>query len=372
MDVLVVISILASFIFASELIDGAEEKRQKPCCAPKDPEDDCGDACKIYLQKMDFYHTKPILSGALKNWAYYLEDSPFTTNDGKFTADCHGGKVDSTEFTRWNYATRVYEFDNIKFMIYAIAPAPIPKNGDLTVEFEGTGQTYKANQNPFPKDITQFNDFRMAYSFFTTFDEVTGFNFQFLLTNDRVYVVYSRYNYGWVLGDAYAAFTFVIPVKMRKPCDWHNMKIIFHDDKKQVSWRLENREIFRLKNPGYRLDRQLMVIDFGGAEGPAFPKSIQYGFGTGTMLQAYPACKRSDKCCDCKFPTLRQGLVNTGNLQAFPLYNPLLGPTTPAVYYRAHLYDQIDSRDDHIWGQGATLEIKKIVVYQNPCTGRKC
>lgn len=369
MNAFVVLSLLASFIFASGLINCAGEKRQQPRYGPKYLDDDCGDVCKTYLQKMDFYHTKPILTGALKNWAYYLEDSPFTADDGKLTADCHGGRVDSTKFTRWAQPNRVREFDNTKFFIYAMTPASVPKNGDLTIEFEGTGETYKVNQNPFPKEITQLNDFRMANSIFSAFDFDTSMAFKFLLTNDRVYVVYSRYNYGWVLGQQYAAFTFVIPVKMRKPSDWHNMKIIFHDTKKQVSWRLDGREIFRLKRPGYRLDRQFMVIDFGGAEGPVFPKSVMYGFGTGSDLQAYPACKRSDKCCDCKFPTLRQALVDTGDMDADPLYNPLLGPNSPAVYWNS---DQDANQDDHIWGQGASLQIKKLVVYQDPCTGRKC
>jgi hypothetical protein len=81
---------------------------------------------------------------------------------------------------------------------------------------------------------------------------------------------------------------------MRKSCDYHNMKLVFHGTDKQISWRLEGREVFRVTKPGYLIDRQYMILDFGGAEGPIFPQSVFYGIGTSSIVDAYPACKRSD------------------------------------------------------------------------------
>jgi len=336
------IALFASFLVAQEAAAADEivEKGKKPgCCRTKEPSYDCGDECggcfKNYIQKMDFYHTKPVLEGAGKNWNYFFEDlsDAIKADDGVFTADCHGGKIDSTVFTRFFNSTTVRELEGAKFLIYAKAPAEVPKNGDLVVEYEGSGETFKTDQNPYPKEITQPNDYRMAANLFTTIDFQSSLAFSWLLTNDRVYILYSRYTFGWAAGEQYAAFNFVIPVKMRKPCDWHNMKTIVHGTTKQVSWRLEGREVFRVSKVGYLIDRQYMAADFSGQEGPAFPAQIWYGFGTVDSLWAYPACKRSDTCCDCKFPTVRQGLVDMGSELAPPLYNPLLGPPNPAIFW---------------------------------------
>lgn len=376
MKFLTTVALFASLILADQVLDDSEAKGRKPCCARKEPSFDCGDGCggcfKNYIQKMDFYHTKPILEGQGKNWMYFAENTPIETSDGIFTADCHGGKVDSSVFTRWVPPSGLQSIDNPKFFILAMTPAQVPKNGDLVIEFEGSGETFRGDQNPFPKEITQPNDLRFANSFFITYDFTTQLATSFALTNDRVYAVYTRYTIGRDEESPYAAFSFVIPVKMRRSCDYHNMKLVYHGTDKQISWRLEGREVFRVTKPGYLLDRQYMTLDYGGAEGPIFPQSVYYGFGTASIVQSYPACKRSDSCCDCKFPTVRQALTNTGNATAPALYNPLLGPDNAAIYWQSNNVAADAVATDFIWGQGATLSIKKLVVYQDLCAGRKC
>ncbi len=376
-------------LFASLLVAQIEDeaKGKKPCCGTKEPSYDCGDGCggcfKNYIQKMDFYHTKPVLLGNGKNWSFFQPTANYTADDGVFSFDCHGGYVNSGVFTHWVRPNPITQLDHYKFFIYADAAAEIPKNGDLVIEFDGSGETYNGDQNPFPKEITQLNDLRFAHAGFSTIDFEKGFAFDWLLTNDRVYVLYARYPLFWdsdvITPPNYATFTFAIPVKMRKPCDTHNMKTVFHGANKQVSYRLDGREVFRITKVGYLLDRQYMLIDQAGQEGPEFPERVSYGFGTFSMVDAYPACKRSDSCCDCKFPTVRQALTRTGDTAWLPEYNPLLGKNpaigplaNAAVFWQANSNPALAIESDFIWGQGATLSISKLVVYQDLCAGRKC
>src|SRR5947207_10789387 len=99
MKLLGAVAIFVSYLIAQEA--PTEKKGKKPCCRTKEPSYDCGDGCggcyKKYLQKLDFYHTKPVLSGVNKNWNYFFEDlgPAFMADDGVFTTDCHGGVVDS-------------------------------------------------------------------------------------------------------------------------------------------------------------------------------------------------------------------------------------------------------------------------------------
>lgn len=382
MKVAALVCLLASWISASAVEEELEKK--KPCCGLRQAEDEScgvdGSGCKrTYVEKLDFYHTKPVIQGSDSGpirgtWTYYdgLEGSQ--ADDGIFTAGCHGGVVDSRVFQSWSGPSPNPYRDNYKFLIFAMEEASVPKFGDLTVEFEGSGETFKGDQNKFPKEITQTNDLRSVNVGFITRDELTGLEFNWLLTNDRVYVVYTRHFDQYGMSQA-AGFTFALPVKMRKPGDWHSMKTVLHGTAKQVSYHLDGHEVFRISKVGYLLDRQYMLVDYGGAEAVLFPTFVKYGFGTFTMVNAYPACKRSDHCCDCKFPTLRQALSNTGVYDAFlpsaiP-YNPLLGFPSPAVFFQPNDDPSLAAEDDFIWGQGAKLYIKKLVVYQDVCA-RKC
>lgn len=348
--------------------------RRKPCCNIKEPSEHCGDGpggCyRNYFQKMDFYHVKPVLTGSGKNWNYLNEElEGLAADDGIFTADCHGGKIDSSVFTTYHDNTTLPQLDNYKFVMYAKNPAEIPNRGDLVVEFEGSGETFKTDQNPYPSEIVQCNDFRLALNAFFAFDFETNLWLSWYLTNDRVYIAYGRNPFGWTVEGEYAAFDFVIPVGMRKPCDWHNMKIVFHAPQKEISWRLDGHEVLRITKPGNLIDRQYMVEDLGGGQTPVFPFQVWYGMGTMTKIQQYPACKRSDTCFDCKFPSVRQALADPGNEFALEMYNPLLGPPSPAIFW-ANSGSTTES--DFIWGQGSILKIRKLAVYQDLCANPRC
>lgn len=366
---------LSTLFFCTLLLASSPKRHRKPCCRTKEPSVDCGEGnaggCyKNYFQKMDFYHVKPVLTGAGKNWNLLNENiDSLAAQDGIFTADCHGGQIDSQVFTTHHRNTSLPQLDNYKFVMYARVPAEVPKNGTLVVEFEGSGETFKTDQSPYPTELVQANDFRLALNAFMAFDFETNLFVSWYLTNDRVYIAYGRAPFDWRVDGQYASFDFVIPVGMRKPCDWHNMKTIFHSPQKEISWRLDGHEVLRITKPGYLLDRQYMVEDLGGAQGPAFPTQVWYGMGTMTKLQQYPGCKRSDRCFDCSFPSVRQALADAGNDLALAMYNPVLGPPNPAIFWANH---GGASESDFIWGQGAILRVRKLAVYQDLCANRHC
>jgi beta-glucanase (GH16 family) len=147
------------------------------------------------------------------------------------------------------------------------------------------------------------------------------------------------------------------------------MKIVFQAPQKEISWRLDGHEVLRITKPGQLIDRQYMVEDLGGRQTLAFPSQVWYGMGTMTKIQQYPGCKRSDRCLDCNFPSVRQALADPGNEYALEMYNPLLGPPNPAIFW-ANSGSTAES--DFIWGQGSILKIRKLAVYQDLCANPRC
>jgi hypothetical protein len=356
--------------------DGVETKLRKPRCARREVTPrgcvTCGDCGKNYITKMDFYHVKPVLEGAGKNWSYF-----YGANDGHFSADCHGGFIEANPYTQFFTTDGLFR-NNIKFAMASDTLADVPKNADLVLEYEASVEVFNTDQSPYPKEITEVNDFRLGFGFFLGYDPMSGLVNAWFLTNDRVYAVYCRLaNYFDLPNSTWAKFTFVIPVGMRKPCDKHNLKTIYHGDKKQVSYRLEGKEVLRITKPGYYIDRDYLVVEEGGIESGVFPSKVLYGFGAGDYLTAYPACKRSDTCCDCQYPSVRMALAyigNRGGVADLVQYNPVVGQPVPASYWYSNPTGTPSPNEEmyYLWGQGADVHIEKLLVYQDFCSGRKC
>jgi hypothetical protein len=266
--------------------------------------------------------------------------------------------------------------DHYKYFIMANQPVPVPKAGNLVFEFLASTKTFRTEQNPFPEVLQSpaGDDVRFASGVFQVFDPyrlgesnpaADGLVFSFYLTNDRVYVGYERQD-RYISGTRPpgvlpAAFNFLIPVKVRRSCDLHDMKIVVNHANRFVSWRLDGREVFRVNKVGYLLSRTFMLTDFGGAEQEAFPETLTYGFGSMTLLDSYPACLRSDNCRSCKFPDLRQALVQTVINEANYI-NPVLGAPQPAIFW-----DLLGQEKYRLWGQGSETHIRRLAVYTEQC-----
>jgi len=339
---------------------------------------DCCDECnKVYYDWLDFYTSVPTFfqnEDSTGTWSYWNLTNPteFIANDGSLITGCSGGVVDSKVFSKFQSGLASNTMlDHAKFWVYANEPVPIPPHGDVVVKWAANVQTFNTEEHPFPSAITERNDYRLANAQFTAFDNQTGFNFAFVVTNHRVYIMYQRTteileeSAGLKSANAanavdWAAFTFVIPVKIRRVCDWHDLEIVFHGDSKEVSYHVDDQEVFIINKVGYLLDRDYMTEDAGGLETATWPESIRYGFGTFTDLDHYPSCQRAESCRACRYPFIRQSLVNLNDDSVFTDYNPIFGPNTPSIYYVTSGADS----EYKLWGQGVVTKIRKLIAYQ--------
>ncbi len=338
---------------------------------------DCCDECrKVYYDWLDFYTSYPTFDtiDIEGTWTYYTivpygnVNLTYVANDGALGTSCAGGVLSANVFTKYQVNLTDYpEIDHAKYWAYAKVPIPIPVHGDSVVKWAANVQTFKTESNPFPSAIVERNDFRFANGQFMAFDPVTGFNFAFVLTNHRVYIMYQRmFDYPLFqpkqggVNTGRAAFTFIIPVKIRRVCDWHDLEIVFHGDSHEVSYHVDEQEVFVLNQVGFRLERQYMVEDIGGIEEIAWPESVYYGLGAFTGVDYYPACQRAESCRDCQFPFIRQSLTQLNLGTYFTQYNPIFGPNTPAVYYAV----SGAGPEYKIWGQGLVSKIRKLIAYQ--------
>lgn len=356
------------------------------------PCDDSDYCQRDYLADLDFYTHYPRLTGERADWSYWT-DGQVTADGGSLAFSCKGGLLDSKVYTVTSPQSANPYADHYKYFISANAPVTVPKAGNLVFEFVAAVKTFETDQYPYPEVLISDagEDVRFAAGVFQVFSTnssqpdqrnplTDGLVFSYYLTNDRVYIGYERQQQanadvvpdGKAYSSAYAAFNFLIPVKVRRACDQHDMKIVFNQANRYVSWRLDGREVYRVSKVGYLLNREFMMSDFGGAEGDAFPDLLQYGFGSFTLLDNYPACLRSDSCRSCKFPDVRQALVQTLLPVSIPpnpvvppytgQYNPVLGQPSPAVFW-----DTNGLVANRLWGQGSESAIRRLAVFKESC-----
>lgn len=323
----------------------------------------CDKPCQrtVWFENIDFFHRIPRLESKGGSWAYFSPGAGFTADDGRFRTGPNGGFVDSHVYTLSYGPIAVPELDHNKFLMTSRIYAPVPRRGELVIDWKGTGQTFGTGLNPFGEEVTHSNDPRLAASGFVANDPDNGTFFNFLFTNDRVYIVYGRQPYlRLALGQTYAAFTYMIPVKVRDRKDLHRCRLVFNQERREVKWYVDYQLVFRLGNVGARLmKRTYLTSDKGGMDVESFPRQIEYGFGTFDFLDQYPVCYRSECSHGCWYPKNAIGLVDLGDGLALPAFNTFLGEPSPATYW-----DPLALPENRLWGQGAELRIFQLTVFQ--------
>jgi hypothetical protein len=320
-----------------------------------------------YLQIWDFANTKPIFSGPNQNWDYWsMED--IVADGGTLTFGKNGGFLDTSQYTVTAPQGVTYYKDHYKWFGYANDTIPMVSRGKLVFEYVAKVSTNGRGTTIFPFDdcvVNSFDDIRLASGTFRVFDPISGMNFAFHLTNTQIYVVYERevdYNPPFPnqhYGSNPYGFANIIPVMTRAPNQRHNLKIEFDVENKTVSWVIEETVVLKVDKVGHTLNRCSMVKDLGGMDIRSWPKVLQYGFGSMTLLDYYPACAASGASQDfCNYPNKRMGLVQTAINYALPAYNPLFGPPKKAKYF-----DYYSLPSSRLWGQGSTTNIRSIKVY---------
>jgi hypothetical protein len=313
---------------------------------------DCSsDHCKV-IYKYSGDHLPSI--GPNKEFSYF-QAGDFVANDAKLSSSCRGLTINSYPYTIYGEGI----LDHVKFLIFTNRVFNVPKKGEMSFNAKLSMEAIGIQNHPFGAQVQDpQSDFRLAASAFNVLSLSNGFIFDFIITNTKIYALYERLDIARGVFGNYAAFTFAIPVVDIRPLETHLYTISFNGQEKSVRWLVDNNEVYKVFMTGTLVSRQFMGLDLGGQEEILFPTSLQIGFGTFTILDAYSPCNVLTPALDggsiCQFPDNEMGLT-----QLTPLgyeLNPRTG-ASPAQF-------ETDGSNvaDHIWGQGTILKLEKIFV----------
>lgn len=366
--------LLLAPLLASETARKGCNPCRKPCRPSASEQPDCAGPCDpsacdtSVLMDFDFYKSIPILDGNVPTWEYLpLSVDGEVANNGTLTFGKCGGFLDSTNFTLWNAPRLDRTDDNYKFIIRPISVIDVPVYGSLSVDFNATVKTFGSDTSPFPPATIQENDLRLVAGAFIVKSPDSGLTFSFMLTNDRIYAIYSRarsqttYNY---------AFSYAIPIARRKSCDWHLLNIFLDSNKHQVAWSVKSKELFRIKHVGRAPAGQFTpIVDEKGEPESVWPLTIYPAFGSMTWLDAYPPAKVIGQCGEtCEYPAIREALVQTGIDDGIPASVPRFSPVMPPPRDQAIYWDAVGTtQGNHIWGQGLNLAIRRLRIVRLLC-----
>jgi hypothetical protein len=304
----------------------------------------------------DFRINTPVLG---EGWTNMIGE--WTANDGRIVSNgCRGVIIDSDPFMKWAEPSAQPWLDHLHWWMETTGPVTVRKGDVIGAEWRTAVQTFRTDQSPFPAKYIEENDLRLGAGMFLALDFISGLSFGFILTNDRIYGVYMKF----FTDEVVSSWTYVMPLKARKPCEISKIRLEFNEGCKEVAYQIGDMEYYRIKKVGERLtSNQLLVKDYGGEGVLAFPTQLTFGFGTVTALDWYPACRES--CCggDCHFPLIRQGLVNLGNSTAPQAYSVIEGPSVNQTYYQ----NDGDIEVYHIWGQGVKIDMGGFKVNRYAC-----
>jgi hypothetical protein len=274
--------------------------------------------------------------------------------------------LDIVPYSKWVGLNPIPELDNIKFEAYSNDPVSLIKeDGSATIasfEWVARAECFGTDKSPYPPALLQGKtDLRLAAASFSLFDPDTANSFQFLLTSDRVYVVYERISVKRAhLGD-YAVYTYVKAVKERTPADWHSLKMVLDGQRQGISWHVDGQPVFQVDHIGCRLPRLEPIIDMGGTDVEAYPASIQYGFGAQTLLNAYKPNPHVVQPPPSNHTFVRHALLENASPDSpVKQIDPVSrGSLKPASFFE----DAHPNRPEfRTWGQGSRSHIQQIRV----------
>lgn len=295
---------------------------------------------------------------------FYFAAGPYVGNDGIVTTSTEGLRVVSSginpttgqpAFVRTLGQEEVNGglaggLDHVKWLAYmnhlssgGYPGFDAPSTGELVCETWISGRSYGVGEHPFGDAVVNPNDdLRLGSIAMNTIDFDTFMVFDFFLTNRGIYAFYERLPFGRGTHGDYAAFSFQIPVGSRRPDDSHHLKIAYDKSAGTVRWLVNNKEVYRVSNIGYRIDRKFMTIDHGGREVAVSPNQLNCGMGMFTLLDGH---KPSDRA-----------LVKLSTTPDF-YFDPKQGEPIAQTFV-----DNASLDGNRLFGQGAELRITKYQV----------
>jgi hypothetical protein len=324
----------------------------------------------------DQFHDGFSVGSAESRWFYftYTNVGTFVANDGRVTTSPQGLRVISSGtnpataepmFT----VTMAQEDDNpfglpgqldhFKWLAFANHHAASGTPGfdvaagqELSFEAVVSGQTYGTTNQPFGTAVSDAEDDpRLAATALSVVDFDTLMEFDFFLTNRRIYAVYARQPFARSGLGNYAAFVFLIPVAERAALDdWQRLSVAFDKDANAVRWLVNNREVFRVDHPGRLIDRRYMVIDNGGTETDVIINQLDAGLGLLNLLDG----GRSSG----------PALARLSNLPFFYFDTAVGIPTLQSFV------DTTSGDSSRLFGQGAELRARNFVIASRHISSR--
>jgi hypothetical protein len=325
------------------------------------------EACSIrILQNLNFRDRVPLFQPQ-GFWVPVTWNGTVSDDGILLPGSPNGGFLNSQRFTHSVPQADIPLADSFKYLALYLDPLLIPPSGMAEYKVCASAHVYGIHKTPFPPQMIQAQDVRLASAIVTTLDLQSGIAIGFLLTNDRLYGLYER----WPVGP-WAAFTYIIPLATRRPTQQHALSIRFDASTKKAYYLIQNEPHFELSNIGnYMATADYLVLDYGGVPTSSFPTALHIAFGTRTLLDAYPACKlplaslRATKRCaavdwlSCAYPQLANGLVKAA---ARPYVNPVCGPAADAFFF-----DSFALPRNTLFGQGVTLDLQRLVAFSKKC-----
>lgn len=220
----------------------------------------------------------------------------------------------------------------------------------LSCEGNFGAELYGVDDGPFQEYVPWKNYAAFGSASFVFGDFEAGWIFHLIVTNDRYYAAYERLASS--PNHTYASFTYTIPIGERCESDRARLRVEYDRSAQEVAWSIDGEEKLRLGDLGGYKDeyRDWLAMDRGGKEERNGDlNQLQCGMAIISTLDAF----------------LHKG---PGKGKAFVRMNQTPG------YYRnpvdhgpdIEFIDQASTPQNQIWGQGAKLTLKELVVESKP------
>ncbi|GAB2516984.1 DUF6081 family protein [Nocardiopsis aegyptia] len=302
----------------------------------------------------------------LQNGHYVGDDGIVSTESGDLNVAASGTNPETGEPAFVNTMAQEEDnggirgdLDHVKWLAYANHQASTGHTGfdavpgrELSCQTTMSGQMYGVEDHPFgQRVINAQDDLRLASVGLTVHDVETDMLFEFLFTNEQVYVFYERLAASRPELGYYASYLYTIPVADRRPEDEHEFRVSYDRRAGEVEWYLDDELVFDVDDIGPRLDEEYdeyLMLDHGGVEESVEPRQLACGVGSFTIVDgAQPG-------------TDGEGLVKLSTSENH-YFDPVLGEPEPMRFM-----DEESLESNRIWGQGAEFTASPLVVSSLP------
>ena len=306
--------------------------------------------------------------GAADSKWFYFAAPPFSANDGITTTSRGGLRVRSSGTNPRTGApafvnTLAQEsanggvpggLDHAKWLVFMNHTASTGYPGwdardgrELRCEITAGGRTFGTGAHPFGARVADAeDDLRLAAAAMVNIDFESYMVFDFWMTNERIYAFYERLPFARGEFGNYAAFSYAVPVALRRPNASHNLKVAYDRSAGVVRWLIDDREVFRVDQIGHRIDRKYLLIDHGGVDTTVTPRQLDCGMGMFTLLDGARGGG--------------EGLVRLSEAPDF-YFNPRRGEPVAQSFF-----DETSRDGSRLFGQGAELRVRQYAVSSVP------